>query len=248
MIQSPNLLRRSGIARDSEALGEHFTAHPGTSVVGVYPEPVRPWNGAAQGYEVLGLRDTLGVKLESINVPPEVAASRLPGVGRRLVGDLNRLNHLALWAVAVRMDAEGSVRPSLLMGDSVRYTPTERDLWRLREGMRKTAELHFLAGATEVLPGVYGMPERLRSVDELGAFDQAPLDPRAYQLVATHLFGTCRAGVDPRTSVVDPRLQVHGVPGLYVMDASVFPSNTGVNPQHSIMAVATVAAERLAAA
>jgi choline dehydrogenase-like flavoprotein len=32
------------------------------------------------------------------------------------------------------------------------------------------------------------------------------------------------------------------------MDASVLPSNTGVNPQHSIMAEATVAAERLAAA
>jgi choline dehydrogenase-like flavoprotein len=32
------------------------------------------------------------------------------------------------------------------------------------------------------------------------------------------------------------------------MDASVFPTNTGVNPQHSIMAVATVAATRLAAA
>jgi choline dehydrogenase-like flavoprotein len=31
------------------------------------------------------------------------------------------------------------------------------------------------------------------------------------------------------------------------MDASVFPTNTGVNPQHAIMAVARVAAARLAA-
>ena len=114
------------------------------------------------------------------------------------------------------------------------------------EGMKRSAEMHFLAGAREVLPGIYGMPERLTSPDELSAFDRAPLDVRCYHIVATHLFGTCRAGRDPRTSVVDPQLRVHGTRGLYVMDASVFPSNTGVNPQHSIMAVATIAAERLA--
>ena len=77
-------------------------------------------------------------------------------------------------------------------------------------------------------------------------FDEAPLDPRAYSLVMTHLFGGCRAGRDAATSVVDPTLKVHGVDGLYVMDASVFPTNTGVNPQHSIMSIATVAATRLA--
>ena len=60
----------------------------------------------------------------------------------------------------------------------------------------------------------------------------------------THLFGGCRAGRDAATSVVDPTLKVHGVDGLYVMDASVFPINTGVNPQHSIMSIATVAAAR----
>ena len=76
--------------------------------------------------------------------------------------------------------------------------------------------------------------------------DEAPLDPRAYSLVMTHLFGGCRAGRDAATSVVDPTMKVHGVDGLYVMDASVFPTNTGVNPQHSIMSIATVAATRLA--
>jgi choline dehydrogenase-like flavoprotein len=39
---------------------------------------------------------------------------------------------------------------------------------------------------------------------------------------------------------------VHDVAGLYVMDASVFPTNLGVNPQHSIMALAWVAASKLA--
>ncbi len=242
-VQSPNLLRRSGVR--GAHLGEHFMIHPGTGVIGIYPAPVGAWTGASQGFEVLGLRDTLGVKLESINVPPEVTAARFPGAGRRLAPYLERLDHIATWAVAVRAEAEGRIRPSRLFGDHVRYDPTARDLDRVRRGMKHLAEMHFLAGATEVVSSVYGLPEILRSPDELGVFDSAPLDARAYTLVASHLFGGCRAGSDPRASVVDPRLKVHGVEGLYVMDASVMPTNTGVNPQHGIMALATVAAERL---
>jgi choline dehydrogenase-like flavoprotein len=244
-VQSPALLRRSGLR--GAHLGEHFMAHPGTSVTGVYKTRVDQWQGASQGFEAFGLRDSLGVKFESINVPPEVAASRLPGAGKQLLGWLERMPYLAIWAVALRADAQGSVRPSRLFGEMVRYDLTESDLTRLRTGIRVLSEMHFHAGATEVMPGIAGLPDTLTSPDQLGLIDSASLDPRAYSLLATHLFGGCRAGSDPRASVVDPHLQVHGVPRLYVMDASVFPTNTGVNPQHSIMAMATVAAERLAA-
>ncbi len=119
---------------------------------------------------------------------------------------------------------------------------------RLRQGIRVLAEMHFQAGALEVMPGIAGLSETLRSPDELRLMDSASLNPLAYSLLATHLFGGCRAGKDPRAAVVDPHLRVHGHDGLYVMDASVFPTNTGVNPQHSIMSIATVAARRLAGA
>jgi choline dehydrogenase-like flavoprotein len=39
---------------------------------------------------------------------------------------------------------------------------------------------------------------------------------------------------------------VHGLRGLWVLDASAFPTNLGVNPQHSIMALAMLLAERIA--
>jgi choline dehydrogenase-like flavoprotein len=243
-VQSSILLWRSGVR--APHLGRHFMAHPGTAIMGLYPDRVDAWTGASQGYEVFGLRDTLGIKFETINVPPEVTAARLPGAGARFAKRLEELPHVANWAVALKADAEGRVRPSLLFGDYVRYDLTQGDLERLRRGIRTVAEMHFAAGAREVITGVSGLPETIRSPDELPLFDNAPLDPRAYSLVMTHLFGGCRAGRDASTSVVDPTLKVHGVDALYVMDASVFPTNTGVNPQHSIMSIATVAAERLA--
>jgi choline dehydrogenase-like flavoprotein len=248
VIQSPNLLAVSGVGRGNDALGNHFMAHPGTSLVGIYPDRIDPWTGAAQGYEAYGLRDTLGVKLESINVPPEVAASRFPGFGKDYKRLLDLLPRMAIWAAALKAEGVGTVRPSrLFAGSLVRYQLTTHDFERLRSAMKRLAEMHFLAGATEVLPGVHGLPDTI-TADQLNVFDHAPLHGQAYSMVATHLFGTCRAGKDPKHSVVNPQLRVHDTEGLYVMDGSVFPSNTGVNPQHGIMAIAMTAAQRLAAA
>lgn len=51
-----------------------------------------------------------------------------------------------------------------------------------------------------------------------------------------HPCSTCRMGPDPAASVVDPRLRVHGISGLRVIDASIFPGNiTGNTNAASIM-------------
>ena len=68
--------------------------------------------------------------------------------------------------------------------------------------------------------------------------------PAAGDLLLTsyHPLGTCRMGRDPKTSVVDLDHETHDVKGLFIVDASVVSGPLGVNPQLTIMAVATRAA------
>ena len=114
----------------------------------------------------------------------------------------------------------------------------------MREGMATLARLHFAAGARAVLPGVHGLPYTV-GPGEVGLLAQGPLDPRAYQAMLSHLFGGCVMGQDPATSVCDGEGRVHGCEGLYIADASAIPTQLGVNPQHTIMALARYFAERL---
>ena len=58
---------------------------------------------------------------------------------------------------------------------------------------------------------------------------------------------SCRMGSRAETSVVNADHQVWGVPGLFVADASTFPTSSGVNPMLTIMAVAHRAAGVIAA-
>jgi choline dehydrogenase-like flavoprotein len=65
---------------------------------------------------------------------------------------------------------------------------------------------------------------------------------------STHVFGTCRMGVDPASSVVDPNLRSHRWRNLWITDASVFPSSGGgESPSLTIEALALRTAARLGA-
>jgi choline dehydrogenase-like flavoprotein len=60
-----------------------------------------------------------------------------------------------------------------------------------------------------------------------------------------HVCGTCRFGTDPATSVLDSYNRAHEVNNLYVVDASFFPSSTGLNPSLTVAANALRVATHL---
>ncbi|WP_031434077.1 GMC family oxidoreductase [Methylomarinum vadi] len=63
---------------------------------------------------------------------------------------------------------------------------------------------------------------------------------------STHVFGTCRMGKKPDTSVVDPYGQSHRWKNLFIADASVFPTTGGgEGPSLTIEALAIRTAEKI---
>jgi choline dehydrogenase-like flavoprotein len=63
---------------------------------------------------------------------------------------------------------------------------------------------------------------------------------------AFHPAGTTRMADSPEHGVVDPNLQVHGVPGLFVVGGSVFPTSGYANPTLTIVALAMRLADHIA--
>lgn len=243
VTHSAPILMRSGVK--SRALGEGFRAHPGTGVFGVYDDPVDMNVGATQGWASTAFRDEPGMKLETLSIPLEMVASRFAGGGVRLMERLAEYRHICMWVHAVRAESVGRVRGGF-MGPSIEYTLDREDMLRFREGMLTVARMHVAAGCKKVVPGIFGMPYELEP-DEVEKIAEAPLDPRAYIAVLSHLFGGCTMGSDPSRAVCDGSGRVHGYEALSVVDASVIPSNLGVNPQHTIMALAMTFAEDLLA-
>jgi choline dehydrogenase-like flavoprotein len=239
-LHTPLLLRKAGLRG---LVGQRFQAHPGAAVVGVFDTPVVQGFGATQGYEI-PLRER-GFKVESLSLPPELLAARLPGVGPDWQRRLMDLGHYAHWAAQVRMRAQGSVAADFSGRPRVRFTPLPADMEKVRESVALMVRLFFAAGAREVSHGVHGLPPYFSSPDQAALIERHPADPSYFHMLASHLFGTACAGKDPAHSVVGPFLECHAIKDLFVMDASVFPTNLGVNPQHSIMALAFRAAERL---
>ncbi|MCS7246990.1 MAG: GMC family oxidoreductase [Anaerolineales bacterium] len=70
-----------------------------------------------------------------------------------------------------------------------------------------------------------------------GAINESLLDTP----MTAHLLGGVPFGRDSEEGVIGLDFQVHGYPGLYVVDGSVVPANPGVNPSLTIAALAEYA-------
>jgi choline dehydrogenase-like flavoprotein len=257
-INNPGLLLRSQVPDPHGTIGKRTFLHPVNMVFARFDETVTPWLGAPQSvYSDYfqwkdGATGPTGFKIEAIPLHPGLASGLLGGHGQTHADDMRRLQHtnglLALLRDGFTDDSPGGT--VTLRDDGtpvVDYPLTDA----LRDGFRRAflalAEIQFAAGAKEVRPNQVGVPFYSRWSECREAIEAFPIEKFRTRMGSAHVMGGCAMGGDERTSVVDSRGRFHHLDGLSVLDASLFPTSIGANPQLSIYGVTARLATLLAA-
>lgn len=254
---TPVLLARSGIRLP--ALGENLRLHPVTGVWGLFPdERTDPWGGVMQARIGRDLADLdgrgYGVRIESASIhPAELAVLQGWGGAYDYKQVLRQYRHWVPLAILLRDRSKGRVSSPRWGPTSYAYDLGAVDLRHVRAGVEHAARGLASAGATEIRtctsrPVIWrpGGGESLASF--MARVDAHGYGANQHTYGSFHPSGTAAMGSDPKRSVCDETNQVHGVPGLHVMDASTFPTPSGVNPMLAIEAIAHRGARALAGA
>jgi len=242
-IQTPALLRRSGIRRN---VGDNLCIHPMLKAAAIFDEAMEATDNALPLYQVKEFSPnvTLG---GSVFTPGFLAVSLAADWARHapVMADWPRM---ALYYAAVRGMKRGRVRalPWLRDGVLVRYPLSLADRKNLTLGLARLCRVLFAGGARAVVPAVRGAPV-LRSFAEAEAWLAAPLPAADMDLSTVHVFSTCPMGENPDLCATDSFGRVAGFENLRVGDASLIPDSPGVNPQATTMALALRNAEQFLA-
>jgi len=234
-IHSPLLLKKSGFR--GRAVGRHLTLHPGFRVVARFKDEVLGWKGALQSAYVDAFEQQ-GITLTSLFLPPSVFAAGLPGVGRAYADRVGELGHLGLFGGLVHDDDGGQVHPFVGREPLITYRLSPKNKQSMIRGIQILAETYLAAGAIEVYAPFFGMAP-LRHASEVPRVIHDGLSAKKMECVTFHPLGTCRIGRSMDEGVVDAWGRAFELPGVVVVDGSVFPTSIGVNSQLPIMAMAT---------
>lgn len=252
-LESPALLLRSGIG--GPAVGRNLRVHPCTAVLASYAEDQRAWWGAPHAGlvdEHAQVEDGYGFLIEATQYAPGTGAAALPFTGgeahKQVMSEYrNGASFIGLLrdrgGGRVTIDHEGQALPWYSLTD-------ELDVRNTRRAVAAQVRLHVAAGAREVTALAAGLPG-WRAGDDVDVFierlQRIPLRAGGFKLFAAHQMGTCRMGADPATSVAGPWGELHDTPGVWIGDASAFPTASGTNPMITIMALAGRTAEAILA-
>lgn len=245
-IQTPLLFQRSELLTSHAAVGRNLACHPSTMVVAEFDEDIYTWRGAMLGVYVDEFKhpDRGGFVLEGGGAGPvELGMSSEPGTGQPYIDFMLNARRYASCVTLIHDQNVGSV--GWEDGRKViDYELADADFEAIKQAVRAAAEAYFAAGASKVfLPTVASrVATTLAEVDShlKGLRNQ----PFTWRMVSYHPQGTMRMGADSANSVVNPRGECHDIKGLYVTDASLFPTSIVVNPQMTVYALAAYIAEQ----
>ena len=250
-LESPGVLLRTGIG--GAAVGEYLRLHPCTATLGDYGEDMQSWWGAPHSgliNEFANMGDGYGFLLEGVQYTTGLGASALPWTsGAAHKETLADFRDAATFIGLVRdhghgkvtLDENGMTVPWYSMNDAV-------DLRNTALAIEAQIRAHVAAGARRVWLLAQGMPT-WRVGDDLESFiarsQRVPARAGGLRMFAAHQMGSCRMGSDPATSVAKPSGELHDVEGVWIGDASAFPTPSGTNPMITIMALASRTAENI---
>lgn len=238
-VGTPRLLHTAGVAgRMGDRVGRGMHLHPGNGVLGLCDHKVEMWRGATQA-AYFEDPELPGVLPHTMSMPPGalmLASGKMGLAGKEL---MKQAPYITGCLTMISDKGEGSVSVNPDGSARMTYWFTDDDVNLMRRGLRRTCEVLLAGGARRLMVPVHGADW----VDDLEAagklIDQASI--RDWKLLySAHPMATCRMGSDIETSVIGVGGEAHGLPGLYIADGSIFPTALGVNPQLTIMALATL--------
>ncbi|HYK96178.1 MAG TPA: GMC family oxidoreductase [Candidatus Dormibacteraeota bacterium] len=266
-LRSPAILHASGI--DHPAIGRYLRIHPVPIVGAIHEDPVDMWRGTMQAVRSMEFADDEPGRrryvIESAPGHLGLLALVLPWMGSVSHGELMaRARHFSPLIAITRDGGEGRVRLTRAGRVRIDYRLDRLGRATARHALLSMARLARAGGAREVV--AVGMPLLRHQVDgapdearRFAAFEAAlaarDFGPHRGTIASAHQMGTLRMGADPASHPADPsgrlRRDSRGsvIHGLYVADASTFPTAIGVNPMITVMAMArrvsrTVLADR----
>jgi choline dehydrogenase-like flavoprotein len=248
-VETPAILERSGLG--GGAVGSYLRLQPTTAVLGEYGHDIYPLAGiplstmcdefASSGPEGYGFW------IECPALLPSSAAVAMPGIGQAHREQMLALYRTAPFIALTRDGADlqrsnGSITLTRTGHPRIGYRLGPQDIATVRRSVEAGARLHLAAGAQSVRT-LHTTPVTLRSEADLRALSSLRYGANDIMMYSAHVNGTCRMGTNPGSSGVTPDGQRWGARGIYVADGSLLPTAPGVNPQETVMALASVVAE-----
>ncbi len=251
-LQTPGLLLRSGIT--NPAIGCYLRLHPSTGVSGMLREDVEPFCGPVQtrySEQFADLQDGYGFRFEGVTIHPGTLGFGMAwSSGRQHKEVMRRYQRIVPVGIMVRDHGSGQVTIDKHGQTVIDYRLSPYDRANLHKSIEAATQLLEAMDVEEIIAPTtrwlsYRPGEGGSRADFLRQVEATGYRPNYFGLIAYHQMGSCRMGRDRRTSVINEHNESHDVRGLFVTDASTFPTAAGVNPMLTVMSIAHQAAQYL---
>ncbi|KAL8521486.1 hypothetical protein ACS0TY_011849 [Phlomoides rotata] len=256
-LSTPPLLKTSGLKNPN--IGKHLHLHPVVMAWGYFPADSWPeaekksYEGAimtAMSRIVSNSEESgYGAIIQTPSLHPGIFSALMPWrSGTDIKNRLCKFSRTAHIFALARDRGSGTVNAT----NDISYRVEDSEEENLSKGMEKALRILAGAGAEEI--GTHHREGRVLNVkessrEELEKFvkeeSSRPLKYLENPVCSAHQMGSCRMGVDPKSSAVNPMGECWEVEGLFVADSSVFPTALGVNPMVTVQATAYCTAQSL---